>query len=43
MTEADFCKEILLESAQLLLADPTKMGDIIRGTLARRYPLAVVR
>lgn len=43
MSEADFCRDILLESAQLLLADPAKIGDIVRDTLAKRYPLAVTR
>lgn len=43
MTEADFCRDILLESAQLLLADPAKIGDIIKDTLTQRYAPLVRR
>ncbi|MGI0019077.1 MAG: hypothetical protein ACREAY_01255 [Nitrososphaera sp.] len=43
MTETDFCRGILVESAQLLLADPAKIGEIVKDTLAQRYAPLVRR
>lgn len=36
MTEADFCKAILLEAVEILLADPKRLGEIVRDKVERR-------
>lgn len=38
MTEADFCRSVVLETVNILLDDPVRIGEIVKDTLAQRHP-----